>query len=75
MRKYFFEFCFSVHKLSIAYDFLSIYTDPTCSQFLRSYNHMALYKYRISENSTEARESRDQLPLPKDFDFGAALQC
>jgi len=36
---------------------------------------MALYKYRISENSTEARESRDQLPLPKDFDFGAALQC
>jgi len=27
---------------------------------------------RISENG---RGSRDQLPVPKDFDFGAALQC
>jgi len=27
------------------------------------------------KNSGDARESRHQLQVPKDFDFGAALQC
>jgi len=55
---------------------VTVSTECQCSQHHVSKHHLTYRsRFTVTQRHTTAIITRDQLPVPKDFDFGAALQC